>query len=67
MLFAAGAGQYVIATVEYSDVPAAARRVPRIGDGIAVDMERVVALLRAHGACTLVDVRSHPYSRWAPQ
>jgi len=30
-------------------------------------LERVVALLRAHGACTLVDVRSHPYSRWAPQ
>jgi iron complex transport system substrate-binding protein len=44
MLFAAGAGQYVIATVEYSDVPAEAKRVPRIGDGIAVDMERIVAL-----------------------
>jgi iron complex transport system substrate-binding protein len=44
MLFAAGAGQYVIATVEYSDVPAGAKRVPRIGDGIAVDMERIVAL-----------------------
>ncbi len=44
MLFAAGAGQYVVATVEYSDEPAEAKRVPRIGDGIAVDMERVVAL-----------------------
>lgn len=44
MLFAAGAGRYVIATVEYSDVPSEAKRVPRIGDGIAVDMERVVAL-----------------------
>jgi iron complex transport system substrate-binding protein len=44
MLFAAGAGDYVVATVEYSDEPAEARRVPRIGDGIAVDMERVVAL-----------------------
>jgi iron complex transport system substrate-binding protein len=44
MLFAAGAGQYLIATVEYSDVPAEAKRVPRIGDGIAVDMERIVAL-----------------------
>jgi iron complex transport system substrate-binding protein len=44
MLFAAGAGPYVLASVEYSDVPAAAKRVPRIGDGIAVDMERVVAL-----------------------
>jgi iron complex transport system substrate-binding protein len=44
MLFAAGAGKLVIATVEYSDEPLAAQRVPRIGDGIAVDMERVVAL-----------------------
>ena len=44
MLFAAGAGHAVIATVEYSDEPPAAKLVPRIGDGIAVDMERVVAL-----------------------
>ena len=44
MLFAAGAGSQVIATVEYSDEPAAARRVPRIGDVAAVDMERLVAL-----------------------
>lgn len=44
MLFAAGAGSQVIATVEYSAQPPAARRVPRIGDGIAVDMERLVAL-----------------------
>ena len=44
MLFAAGAGGRVIATVEYSDEPPEARAVPRIGDGIAVDMERMVAL-----------------------
>ena len=44
MLFAAGAGSQVIATVEYADEPAAARRVPRIGDVAAVDMERLVAL-----------------------
>ena len=44
MLFAAGAGAQVIATVEYSDEPPAARRVPRIGDVAAVDMERLVAL-----------------------
>jgi len=43
-LFSAGAGSQVIATVEYSDEPAAARRVPRIGDVAAVDMERLVAL-----------------------
>jgi iron complex transport system substrate-binding protein len=44
MLFAAGAGAQVIATVEYSDAPPAARSVPRIGDAVAIDMERLVAL-----------------------
>jgi iron complex transport system substrate-binding protein len=44
MLFAAGAGEELIATVEYSDEPAAARRIARIGDVAAVDMERLVAL-----------------------
>src|SRR5712692_7238609 len=44
MLFAAGAGGHVIATVQYSDEPAAAKQVPRIGDVVAVDMERMVAL-----------------------
>ena len=43
-LFSAGAGSQVIATVEYSDEPPAARRVPRIGDVVAIDMERLVAL-----------------------
>src|SRR3989440_2318034 len=41
MLFAAGAGGELIATVEYSDEPPAARRVLRIGDVAAVDMERL--------------------------
>ena len=44
MLFAAGAGSQVIATVEYSDEPPAARAVPRIGDVAAIDIERLVAL-----------------------
>jgi iron complex transport system substrate-binding protein len=44
MLFAAGAGSHVIATVEFSDEPDAARKVPRIGDSSAIDIERVVAL-----------------------
>ena len=44
MLFAAGAGDRVVATVEYSVEPPAAKRVPRIGDVTAVDMERLVAL-----------------------
>lgn len=44
MLFAAGAGRKVIATVEYSDEPPEARQVPRIGDANAIDVERLVAL-----------------------
>jgi iron complex transport system substrate-binding protein len=44
MLFAAGAGKYVVATSEYSDEPAAARLIPRIGDSNAVDLERLVML-----------------------
>src|ERR1700730_7795882 len=44
MLFAAGAGDRVVATVEYSHDPPQARRVPRIGDAAAIDMERLVAL-----------------------
>jgi len=44
MLFAAGAGDRIVATVEYSDEPPAARKVPRIGDAAAVDMERLVAV-----------------------
>jgi iron complex transport system substrate-binding protein len=44
MLFAAGAGPQVIATVAYSEEPAAARQVPRIGDANAIDMERLLVL-----------------------
>jgi len=44
MLFAAGAGGQLIATVQYSSEPPAARAVPRIGDVAAIDMERLVAL-----------------------
>jgi iron complex transport system substrate-binding protein len=44
MLFAAGAGAQVIATVEYSDTPPAATAIPRIGDVAAIDMERLVGL-----------------------
>jgi iron complex transport system substrate-binding protein len=44
MLFAAGAGTQLVATVEYSSEPPAARAVSRIGDVAAIDMERLVAL-----------------------
>jgi iron complex transport system substrate-binding protein len=44
MLFAAGAGRQLVATVEYSTEPPAARRIPRIGDVATIDMERLAAL-----------------------
>jgi len=46
MLFAAGAGDQVVAAVatEYSTELPAARRIPRIGDANAVDLERLVTL-----------------------
>jgi iron complex transport system substrate-binding protein len=42
--YAAGAGDALVGTVEYSDYPAAARSLPRVGDGWRVDFERVLAL-----------------------
>jgi iron complex transport system substrate-binding protein len=44
LVFAAGAGDRLIATVEYSDYPESARDVPRIGDAFRLDIERIVAL-----------------------
>jgi iron complex transport system substrate-binding protein len=44
LLFAAGAGEYVIGASGYSDYPPAARDIPRIGSGMALDLERIVAL-----------------------
>jgi iron complex transport system substrate-binding protein len=43
-LFAAGVGARIVATVDFSDEPVAAKRIPRIGDVTAVDMERLIAL-----------------------
>lgn len=44
IVFAAGAGERLIGTVAYSDYPAAAQSVPRVGDAWRVDLERVVEL-----------------------
>lgn len=44
LAFTAGAGDRIVATVEYSDQPDAARRIPRIGDAFRVDYERLLAL-----------------------
>lgn len=44
LLFAAGAGDRVVAVVEYSNFPEAARTLPRIGSYAAFDLERIAAL-----------------------
>ncbi|HTD05629.1 cobalamin-binding protein [Undibacterium sp.] len=44
LIYAAGAGERIVATVKYSDYPAAARNIPRIGDNRQIDIERVIAL-----------------------
>ena len=42
--YAAGAGSSLVGTVEFSDYPAAAKALPRVGDAWRVDMEQVLAL-----------------------
>lgn len=44
LLFAAGAGTHVVGTVEFSNYPAAAQRIARVGDNAQLDLERIVAL-----------------------
>ena len=44
LMFAAGAGDRIVGTVAYSDFPAAAQRIERVGDANALDLERLVAL-----------------------
>ena len=44
LLFAAGAGDHVVGTVEYSTYPEAAKHIPRIGDSAQLDLERIVTL-----------------------
>lgn len=44
LLYAAGAGPQVVATVRYADHPEAARALPRVGDANQLDLERIAAL-----------------------
>lgn len=44
MLFAAGAGAQIVGTSDYSNEPAAARAIERVGDSQSFDLERVLAL-----------------------
>jgi len=44
LLYAAGAGSRVVGAVEYSDYPAQARSLPRVGAEAGIDLEAVLAL-----------------------
>jgi iron complex transport system substrate-binding protein len=44
LAFAAGVGERLLATVEYSNFPPAAEQLPRVGDAFRVDLERVMSL-----------------------
>lgn len=44
LVFAAGAGDYLLAVVEYSDFPPPVKQIPKVGDAFRIDMERVMEL-----------------------
>lgn len=44
MLFAAGAGGRIVGTIEYSDYPEAAEKIPRIGSSAGLDLEAILGL-----------------------
>ncbi len=44
LVYLAGMGDRLLATVEYSDYPPAAAELPRIGDAFRFDLERLMAL-----------------------
>lgn len=44
MLYAAGGAARIVAAVDYSDYPEAAKLLPRVGSNRQIDMERVAAL-----------------------
>jgi len=44
IVFAAGGGDQMVGTVASSDFPEAARALPRIGDGITLNQERLIVL-----------------------
>lgn len=41
LVYAAGAGDLLLATVEYSSYPKAAQSLPRVGDAFRIDIERI--------------------------
>ncbi|WP_151634335.1 cobalamin-binding protein [Noviherbaspirillum aerium] len=66
MLFAAGAGPYVVGVTEFSDHPAQAKAIPSVGSGVSLDLERIlqrkpdliVGWNNGHAAAQLAKLRS---------
>lgn len=44
LIFAAGGGDRIVATVDYSDYPAAALKIPRVSSNQQLDIEKIVSL-----------------------
>jgi iron complex transport system substrate-binding protein len=44
LLFEVGAGRQIVGAVEYSDYPAAAKELPRIGSANRIDVEKTISL-----------------------
>lgn len=44
LVYAAGAGKWLVAVTEYSDYPEAAKKLPRAGSASAIDLEKIVSL-----------------------
>lgn len=44
MLFAAGAGTQVVGVTEFSDFPPEAKRIASVGNGVTLDLERILSL-----------------------
>ena len=44
LLYAAGGARQIVGAVEFSDYPPEARKLPRVGDNRAFDLERIIAL-----------------------
>lgn len=48
LVYAAGAGNQIVGTVTSSDYPEQARQLPRVGDGILLNQERLLLLAPTH-------------------
>lgn len=44
MLFAAGAGAYIVGVSEFSDYPPEAKHIQSVGSGVSLDLERIIQL-----------------------